>query len=81
MIGPMFAKVYVALSEARNYTLYVSGERVEIVGTMDGHSARFGSARWNGRRLCECTAPLRAELLTTFEAALYAREAPRARAS
>ena len=51
----MFAKITVSLSPDRRFTAYVSGEQVEIVGQIDGHAARFGSARWNGAALSDST--------------------------
>ena len=54
----MFNCVTVTLSPQRQYTAYVAGEHVEIIGTIDGYSAHFGSARWNGSALDDCSGRL-----------------------
>ena len=66
----MFAKITVSLSPDRRFTAYVSGEQVEIVGTIDGHAARFGSARWNGAALCDSTIRLRDDVVAQLTSAL-----------
>ena len=68
----MFGKVIVRLSPARCFTAYVSGDHVEIVGTIDGHSAHFGSARWNGAVLCDSTIRLRDDVIAQLNSALRA---------
>ncbi len=68
----MFGKITVHLSPDRCFTAYVSGNHVEIVGTIDGHAAHFGSARWNGAILCDSTIRLRDDVLAQLNSALRA---------
>jgi hypothetical protein len=68
----MFGKITVHFAFDRCFMAYVLGDHVEIVGTIDGHAAHFGSARWNGAVLCDSTIRLRDDVLAQLNSALRA---------
>ena len=70
----MFYRLTVSFRGGRGFTLFVHGERVDILGTLLGRSTRYGSARWDGASLTGCTAPVRPELLRLFADALRSTE-------
>lgn len=66
----MFHKITVNLSPEREYAAYVNGSELEIVARIDGHSARLGRARWDGRAVNSDGMHLHADVKSALEAAI-----------